>query len=113
VDVLINNGGYGAVIQCLQVGVPLVVAGQGQDKNVTNTIVEMKEVGVNLGKQNPSVNEIREGVVKVLEDKKYKRNAVAMSANFKRYDMATAFDEVIQDAVKKWLKEKRQTNNSR
>jgi UDP:flavonoid glycosyltransferase YjiC (YdhE family) len=110
VDVLINNGGYGAVIQCLQVGVPLVVAGQGQDKNITNTIVEMKEVGVNLGKQNPSVKEIREGV---LEDKKYKRNAVAMSANFKRYDMATAFDEVIQDAVKKWLKEKRQTNNSR
>jgi UDP:flavonoid glycosyltransferase YjiC (YdhE family) len=110
--VLVNNGGYGAVIQCLQVGVPLVVAGQGQDKNVTNTIVDMKEVGVNLGKQNPSVDEIRRGVAKVLEDKKYKRNAVAMSANFKQYDMATVFDEVIQGAVKKWLMEKRQTTKS-
>jgi UDP:flavonoid glycosyltransferase YjiC (YdhE family) len=112
VDVLINNGGYGAIIQCLQVGVPLVVAGQGQDKNVTNTIVDMKEVGVNLGNQNPSVDEIRTGVAKVLEDKKYKRNAVAMSANFKKYDMATAFDEVIQGAMKKWLMEKRQKTKS-
>jgi UDP:flavonoid glycosyltransferase YjiC (YdhE family) len=111
-DVLINNGGYGAVIQCLQAGTPLVVAGQGQDKNVTNSIVEMKEVGINLGKQTPSVDEIREGVAKVLGDKKYKRNAVAMSANFKRYDMATVFDEVIQGAVKAWFKEKREANKS-
>jgi UDP:flavonoid glycosyltransferase YjiC (YdhE family) len=90
-----------------------VVAGQGQDKNVTNTIVEIREVGINLGKQTPSVDEIREGVTKVLEDKKYKRNAVVMRDNFKRYDMATVFDGVIQGAVRTWFKNKRQADKSR
>jgi UDP:flavonoid glycosyltransferase YjiC (YdhE family) len=85
----------------------MLVAGQGQDKNVTNVLVEMKEVGINLGKQNPSVDEIREGVAEVLGDKKYKRNAVAMSRIFQTYDMAMVFDRVIQGAVTKWFVEKK------
>jgi hypothetical protein len=43
----------------------MVLAGKGQDKNVTNTIVEWKEVGINLGRANPSVDEIREGVMTI------------------------------------------------
>ena len=85
----------------------MVLAGQGQDKNVTNTIVEWKEIGVNLGRMDPSVDEIRQGVAKVLGDKKYKNNAVAMSKNFARYDTGKVFDRVIQGAVRKWDKAKR------
>jgi UDP:flavonoid glycosyltransferase YjiC (YdhE family) len=86
----------------------MVVAGQGEDKNVTNAIVELKEVGINLGRTNPSVDEIREGVTKVLGDAKYKRNVVAMSKNFERYDMGLVFDKVIQGVIRDWLKQKRQ-----
>ncbi|KAF2827099.1 UDP-Glycosyltransferase/glycogen phosphorylase [Ophiobolus disseminans] len=106
VDILVNNGGYGAVIQSLQLGVPMVLAGQGEDKNLTNTIVEWKEVGANLGTMRPSIEAVRNGISKVLEDAKYKKNAVAMSKNFDKYDMTTVFDGVIQGAVKKWMKEK-------
>lgn len=60
----------------------MVLAGQGQDKNLTNTIADWKEVGVNLGTMRPSVDAIRDGVAKVLEDVKYKHNAVTMSKNF-------------------------------
>jgi UDP:flavonoid glycosyltransferase YjiC (YdhE family) len=82
----------------------MVLAGKGQDKNVTNTIVEWKEVGINLGRANPSVDEIREGVMTILRDTKYKRNAVAMSKIFERYEMGSIFDDVIQGVIKKWRK---------
>ncbi|KAH7413707.1 hypothetical protein DE146DRAFT_749908 [Phaeosphaeria sp. MPI-PUGE-AT-0046c] len=107
IDVLVNNGGYGAVIQSLTAGIPMVVAGKGQDKAITNSILEMKELGVNLGKMDPSVDEIREGVTKVLGNKMYKQNAMAMSRRFDDYDMATVFDGVLQDAVKEWARKKR------
>jgi UDP:flavonoid glycosyltransferase YjiC (YdhE family) len=80
----------------------MVLAGQGQDKNVTNTILEWKELGINLGRMDPSVDEIREGVSKVLDDTKYRENSVAMSRNFKRYDLGTVFDGVIQDEIREW-----------
>lgn len=85
----------------------MVVAGKGQDKEITNSILELKELGVNLGKMDPSVDEIREGVTKVLGDKKYKQNVVSMSRKFDDYDMATVFDAVVQNAVREWAREKR------
>jgi UDP:flavonoid glycosyltransferase YjiC (YdhE family) len=85
----------------------MVVAGKGQDKTVTNAIIDWKEVGVNLGRQDPSVDEVREGIVKVLEDKKYKRNAVAIKDAFETYDMSVVFDRVIQGVVRDWIREKR------
>jgi UDP:flavonoid glycosyltransferase YjiC (YdhE family) len=85
----------------------MVLAGQGQDKNLTNTIVEWKKVGVNLKTMRPSVAAIREGVAKVLEDEKYKHNAVAMSKTFENYDLATVFDGVIQGEIRKWAREKK------
>jgi UDP:flavonoid glycosyltransferase YjiC (YdhE family) len=84
----------------------MVLAGQGEDKNLTNTIVEWKEVGINLGTMKPSVDSVREGISKVLEDGKYKRNAVAMSKVFAKYDVAQVFDGVIQSVVSKWQKGK-------
>ena len=85
----------------------MVLAGQGQDKNLTNTIVEWKDIGINLGRMDPSVDEIREAVTKVLEVGKYKRNAVAMSRNFERYDMGSVIDRVIQDEIRVWLNRRR------
>jgi UDP:flavonoid glycosyltransferase YjiC (YdhE family) len=83
----------------------MVLAGKGQDKNITNTIVGWKEVGINLGRADPSVNEVREGVTQVLADKKFKRNAVAMSKHFERYDLGKIFDDVIQGVVRKRKKQ--------
>lgn len=59
-------------------------------------------MGINLGRMDPSVNAIRDGVAKVLDDAKYKDNAVEMSRNFRRYDVQKVFDGVIQSEVRKW-----------
>ena len=102
VDVLVNNGGYGAVIQALEQGVPLVVAGEGQDKAITNAIIQWSGVGVHIGGRSPGPEKIREGLQKVLEDESYTQKAKAMSNNFGRYDVRTVADSVIQDVVRKW-----------
>jgi UDP:flavonoid glycosyltransferase YjiC (YdhE family) len=85
----------------------MVLAGEGQDKNLTNAIVAWKEVGINLGRMDPSVEAVREAVTEVLEDAKYKRNAAAMSREFGKYDTGTVFDNVIQGVVRVWHEKKR------
>lgn len=86
----------------LQVSVPMVVTGAGQDKGITTNLVQLTGVGVNLGSIAPGVDRIREGVNTVLGDGGYKRRVVDMSKNFERYDVGTAFDTVIQGVVREW-----------
>jgi UDP:flavonoid glycosyltransferase YjiC (YdhE family) len=86
----------------LDSGIPVVVAGYGQDKLVTNNLVEYTGVGVNLRSKTPSVEAIREGVNRILDDGKYKLNANMMSRKFEEYDVGAVFDKVIQEEVKRW-----------
>lgn len=102
VDVLVNNGGYGAVMTALSVGVPMVVAGAGQDKLITNNLVQWTGVGINLGDRAPGVQKIRAGIEQVLDDSAYKEKVVALSKELDRYDIASVFDRVIQSAVRDW-----------
>ncbi|KAF2626296.1 glycosyltransferase family 1 protein, partial [Macroventuria anomochaeta] len=100
VNVLVNNGGYGAVIQALEHGTPLVVGGEGQDKAITNAIVQWSGVGIHVGGRSPGIENIRKGVEKVLADDSYKQKARMMSKNFERYDVGTVVDGVIQGVVR-------------
>ncbi|KAJ4993422.1 udp-glucuronosyl udp-glucosyltransferase [Stagonosporopsis vannaccii] len=106
VDALVNNGGYGAVIKALEHGVPLVVGGEGQDKAITNAIVQWSGVGVHVGGRSPGLKSIRDGIEKILADASYKQKAEAMSKNFERYDAATVIDGVIQGIVQDWATKK-------
>ncbi|ORY19146.1 hypothetical protein BCR34DRAFT_472350 [Clohesyomyces aquaticus] len=91
-DVLISNGGYGAVQHCMRVGTPMVVSGEGQDKANTNAIVQWSGVGLNLGGRKPGVNKLREGIKAVLETDKYKKKAMAMSREYNKYDISRVVD---------------------
>ena len=48
VDVMVTNGGYGAVQRALSMGVPLVVAGNTEDKPEVAARVAWAGAGVNL-----------------------------------------------------------------
>ncbi|OAL46984.1 UDP-Glycosyltransferase/glycogen phosphorylase [Pyrenochaeta sp. DS3sAY3a] len=102
VDVLVSNGGYGAVMTALQAGVPLVVGGEGQDKNSTNNLIQMTGVGINLNSRAPGVAKLGEGITTVLNDGRYKAKAVELSKAFERYDIGSIFDRVIQGAIEEW-----------
>ncbi|KAF2646682.1 UDP-Glycosyltransferase/glycogen phosphorylase [Massarina eburnea CBS 473.64] len=102
VDVLVTNGGYGAVQHCLRLGVPMVVSGEGQDKTETNAIIEYTGVGINLKGRYPGVDSIRDAVARILEDETFKTNVKSLSTKYEKYDIAREFDRVISDAVRDW-----------
>ncbi|MBB6144032.1 MGT family glycosyltransferase [Silvibacterium bohemicum] len=89
VDVFVTNGGFGSVNLSLSKGIPMVVAGDTEDKIFTASRVGWSEAGINLATGRPSVEQIRSAVRTVLSDKKYKENAVRLQKEFARYN---AFD---------------------
>jgi UDP:flavonoid glycosyltransferase YjiC (YdhE family) len=86
VDVLITNGGYGAVQQALSFGVPLVAAGDTEEKAFTAARVGWTGAGINLGTRRPTPEQIRTAVHTVLAGSQYREQAQRLRKNFSRYD---------------------------
>ncbi|BBZ21503.1 nucleotide disphospho-sugar-binding domain-containing protein [Mycolicibacterium gadium] len=101
VDVMVTNGGYGAVQRALSMGVPLAVAGNTEDKPEVAARVAWSGAGVNLKTGTPSPRAIRAAVRTVLGDGSYLRAARKLEAAFARRDgvaeIAALIDEVITE----------------
>jgi len=93
----------------MRVGVPLVVAGTGQDKAVTNAIIDYTGVGVNLGTKNPTPEDIGVAVNKVLADGDFKAKAQKMSKVYEKYDVGEVFDGMIKDVVRDFQRRKQES----
>jgi UDP:flavonoid glycosyltransferase YjiC (YdhE family) len=77
-DVMITNGGYGGVQQALANGVPLVVAGDSEDKPEVAARVRWSGVGIDLRTGRPSEAKIAQAVRRILADPSYARRARAL-----------------------------------
>jgi MGT family glycosyltransferase len=101
VDVMVTNGGYGAVQRALSTGVPLVVAGNTEDKPEVAARVEYFGAGVNLRTGVPTAGEVRRAVRAVLSDDRYRQAAARLQAAHARRDgvseIASLIDEVISE----------------
>jgi MGT family glycosyltransferase len=101
VDVMVTNGGYGAVQRALVAGVPLVVAGNTEDKPEVAARVEWFGAGVNLRTGKPSAGEVRRAVRDVLGDQGYRAAALRLQRDYGRRDgvaeIADLIDEVIAE----------------
>ena len=101
VDVMVTNGGYGAVQRALSMGVPLVVAGNTEDKPEVAARVAWAGAGVNLRTGTPRPGAVRAAVRRVLSDGRYLRSARELEAAFARRDgvaeIAALVDEVIAE----------------
>jgi len=86
VDVFVTNGGYGAVNQALSTGIPMVVAGETEDKAFVAARVAWAGAGINLRTSRPTPEQVREAVREVLNDSTYRRTARRIQKNFARYD---------------------------
>ncbi|KAK1767495.1 hypothetical protein QBC33DRAFT_451610 [Phialemonium atrogriseum] len=74
----IHNGGYGATMHGLAHGVPMVIAGEGQDKAESAKRVAWSGVGVDLECARPGIERIGRAIEKVLGEGTYKETAAAM-----------------------------------
>jgi MGT family glycosyltransferase len=101
VDVMVTNGGYGAVQRALSTGVPLVVAGNTEDKPEVAARVAWTGAGINLRTATPTSGAVRAAVSEVLNNGRYLRNARRLEAAFARRngvaEMAALVDEVISE----------------
>jgi len=78
-DVMVTNGGFGGVQHALAHGVPLVVAGDTEDKPEVAARVAWAGVGVNLKTGRPDARAVRDGVRAVLDTPAYRSRARAMA----------------------------------
>jgi MGT family glycosyltransferase len=80
VDVMVTNGGYGGVQQALAHGVPLVIAGDSEDKPEVAARVRWSGVGIDLRTGKPAPAKIARAVRRVLADPSYTARAQVLSA---------------------------------
>ncbi|MFQ5650763.1 MAG: glycosyltransferase [bacterium] len=101
VDVMITNAGYGGIQFALSYGVPLVVAGQTEEKAEICARVDWAGVGINLKTDSPKPQQIKKAVKKVLADTKYKQRARQIQYDFARYHAPTKAAELLEELAEK------------
>lgn len=98
VDVIVSNGGYGGVQQSLAHGIPLVVAGQTEDKIEVTARVGWSGAGINLRTNAPTAAKLARAVDRVLREDSYRAAAERIGADMRATDALATLDEVL-DAV--------------
>jgi UDP:flavonoid glycosyltransferase YjiC (YdhE family) len=97
IDVLVTNGGFGGVQNALANGIPLVVAGDTEDKMEVAARVEWSGAGINLKKKRARPKEIRDAVREVLGNPMYRENAKRIQKDFAGYDAPERAVELLED----------------
>ncbi len=77
-DVYVTNGGYGGVHYAMEHGVPIVVAGQTEDKVEVSARVDWTGVGINLRSNRPTAAEVRAAVRRVLSEPSFRQHSAAI-----------------------------------
>ncbi len=75
VDVMVTNGGYGAVQRAMACEVLVVVAGNTEDKPEVAARVAWSGAGINLRTGTPGPAMVRAAVREILDDDRYLRRA--------------------------------------
>jgi UDP:flavonoid glycosyltransferase YjiC (YdhE family) len=77
---MVTNGGYGGVQQALAHGVPLVVAGDSEDKPEVAARVRWSGAGIDLRSGKPAPAAIAAAVRRILADPSFRSRARALQA---------------------------------
>ncbi|KAH6605774.1 glycosyltransferase family 1 protein [Trichoderma cornu-damae] len=72
---LITNGGYGSITQALSHGVPLLCAGQTEDKKDTAARVAWCGAGIDLKTDSPAPDQVKAAAKKILSDESHATRA--------------------------------------
>lgn len=97
VDAMVTNGGYGGTQFALAHGVPLVVAGDGEDKPDVAARVAWSGTGVNLRTGHPRAAAIRAGVRRVLDEASFKDRARAVQAEMVAHDAVATIADALEE----------------
>jgi MGT family glycosyltransferase len=99
VDVFITNGGYGAVNHALSLGIPIVVAGDTEDKDYVAARIGWSRAGINLNTRHPRPEQIRAAVRSVLNNQEYRSEAQRLQSAFARYDAKSEISRAVAQVL--------------
>uniref|UniRef100_UPI00315B2108 glycosyltransferase n=1 Tax=Microbacterium sp. K41 TaxID=2305437 RepID=UPI00315B2108 len=102
IDVLVTNGGYGGVQQALAHGVPIVVAGQTEDKVEVSARVGWSGAGVNLRTNTPASAQIAAAVHRVLAQPSFRVAAERIGTSMRSADAWSTLDGVLDRVTRSW-----------
>jgi UDP:flavonoid glycosyltransferase YjiC (YdhE family) len=97
VSVMVTNGGYGAVNHALSLGVPLVVAGDSEEKPEIAARVAWAGAGINLESPRPDPEQIGDAVLTALTDTGYRQRAQALRDDFARTNALDAIASAVEE----------------
>jgi UDP:flavonoid glycosyltransferase YjiC (YdhE family) len=97
VDVLVTNGGYGGIQQALSHGVPIVLAGETEDKIEVNARVAHTGAAINLRTGRPDQAALRSAVQAALFEPSYGLSAQRLQADYAKHDAFAAVDSSIRE----------------
>ncbi len=92
VKLMITNGGFGGVSTALFHGVPLIVAGNSEDKPEVASRVVYTGCGIDMNTGKPSPAKLRKAVMQILEEASYREAAMKISEDYRKHN---AVDESI------------------
>ena len=87
-DVLVAFGGYGTVTQALNFGVPMVVAGQTEDKPDIGVRVAYMGAGIYLRTDEPTIHQVRNAVESIFSEPSFRDRAWKAALEFTTYNAA-------------------------
>jgi UDP:flavonoid glycosyltransferase YjiC (YdhE family) len=96
-DVFVSNGGYGGLHYALEHGVPIVAAGDTEDKLETTARVQWSGVGVNLRTGTPTDAAVGEAVRAVLADPTYRSAAGRIAAQIRDSEGVAGLERIVAD----------------
>ncbi|WP_136054546.1 glycosyltransferase [Microbacterium sp. K24] len=102
VDVLVTNGGYGGVQQALTHGVPIVVAGQTEDKVEVSARIGWSGAGINLRTTTVAPAQVGRAVERVLADPAYRAHAERIGTAMRASNAWDALDGVLDELTSRW-----------
>ncbi|KAH8905699.1 UDP-Glycosyltransferase/glycogen phosphorylase [Coniochaeta sp. PMI_546] len=91
----VHNGGYGAVQHGIANGVPMVVAGEGQDKTENAKRIAFSGAGIDLGTAKPEAEDVRRAVEAVLDMPSYRERVELLRNEAKELDCYSAVEKAV------------------
>lgn len=82
--VLVTNGGYGGLHHAMRYGVPVVIAGDTEDKVETSARVQHSGIGISLKTGTPTPEAVRAAVRSILADPRYAETSARLGASIRR-----------------------------
>lgn len=95
-DVFVSNGGYGAFTHAVRNGVPMVVAGEAQDKPEVAMRIAWSGLGMNLATQTPTAEQVKDGIEQVLQNPQFQEAALRLKEENAKMDAFAAFERKVE-----------------